>query len=375
MKKKTLHMLLIAALLFACWLQFPVGMHPKTVVPGAAATCVGTGLTEGKKCALCGKVLVAQQVIPATGLHTYDNDFDASCNGCSNFREVSSKFDFVNHYVILQDENLHHKNCRVTIYNLGNQTVEDPADETALQMIDREPETVWGMEEINRIVLTDAGNYVLLLKYNIGSDVAIKVPMPLTIKDEPKLLVDSDNRITVVDKNAANKNHTLSVCYLGETEMEELTDETAVEAASISVETYTDIAAMNEAAITQGGNYVFYLHYEAADGSRQTITRAEKLISRPALRVDAENRLVATCNDDRIINFRAVVYYLGDQSVTDIYDEAALEDLSGEPVTYWGIKKINAAKLKEPGNYVIHLRYNVGVGPREAVALKVTVEN
>lgn len=374
MKKRTLHILLIAALVFACWLQFPVGMHPKKIVPGVMATCVNTGLTEGKKCMLCGKFLVAQQSIPATGLHTYDNDYDTSCNSCSGIREVDCSFEFENHRVVLRDENSNHKNLRVIIFNLGNQSVENPADEDAMQLIDSNAKTVWGIEEINRIVLTDAGNYVLLLKYNIGANVAIKVPMPLTIKDEPKLLVDGDNRITVVDKNTSNQNHTLSVYYLGEEEMEELADETVVAAASASVETYTDMVAMNEAAITQGGNYVFYLHYEAADGSKQTITRSEKLISRPALRVDAENKLIASCDDAQIRNFRAVVYYLGDQSVTDIYDEASLEELTGEPVTYWGMQKINGATLRDPGNYVIHLRYNIGTGPKKAIALKVTVE-
>jgi len=373
MRKRKFHMLLIAAVVFACWLQFPVGAHPKKVVPGVVATCMETGLTEGKKCMLCGKVLVAQQEIPATGLHVYDNDFDKDCNTCFNVREVNCSFEFENHRVVLRDENEKHKNLRVVVYKLGDQTVEDPGNEEVLQEIDSAASTHWGIEEINRIVLTDSGNYVLLLKYNIGANVAIKIPMPLTIKKGPKLLVDSDNRITVVDNNEANKNHTLTVYYLGKTEATGLTDETNVKEIAISAETYTDMVSMNEAAITQGGNYVFYLHYEAADGSKQTITITEELISRPSLRVDGENRLVATCDDEKIINFRAFVYYLGDQTVTDIYDEAALEELGGAPVVYWGMKKINSAKLNEPGIYVIHLQYNVGIGPKETVALKVTI--
>ena len=43
--------------------------HEPQVVPGVEPTCTETGLTEGKKCSVCGKILVAQEEIPALG-HT-----------------------------------------------------------------------------------------------------------------------------------------------------------------------------------------------------------------------------------------------------------------------------------------------------------------
>ena len=43
--------------------------HTEETLPGKAATCTETGLTEGKKCSTCGKTLVEQEVIPAKG-HT-----------------------------------------------------------------------------------------------------------------------------------------------------------------------------------------------------------------------------------------------------------------------------------------------------------------
>ncbi len=46
--------------------------HVEEVIPGKAATCTEEGLTDGKKCATCGKMLVEQEVIQATG-HIYDN--------------------------------------------------------------------------------------------------------------------------------------------------------------------------------------------------------------------------------------------------------------------------------------------------------------
>ena len=43
--------------------------HTEETIPGKAATCTETGLTDGVKCSVCGEVLVPQTVIPATG-HT-----------------------------------------------------------------------------------------------------------------------------------------------------------------------------------------------------------------------------------------------------------------------------------------------------------------
>ena len=43
--------------------------HTEEIIPAVAATCYGDGLTEGKKCSVCGEILIAQEVVPATG-HT-----------------------------------------------------------------------------------------------------------------------------------------------------------------------------------------------------------------------------------------------------------------------------------------------------------------
>lgn len=41
--------------------------HAEETVPGKAASCTGEGLTDGTECAVCGEVLLAQEVIPALG--------------------------------------------------------------------------------------------------------------------------------------------------------------------------------------------------------------------------------------------------------------------------------------------------------------------
>ena len=52
--------------------------HVEEVVPGKAATCTEKGLTDGKKCSVCGEVLEAQKDIPALG-----HDFkDGKCTRC-----------------------------------------------------------------------------------------------------------------------------------------------------------------------------------------------------------------------------------------------------------------------------------------------------
>ena len=55
--------------------------HTIVVVPAVSTTCIKTGLTEGKKCSVCGTVTVAQQTI-ATVSHI-DNNSDYKCDyGC-----------------------------------------------------------------------------------------------------------------------------------------------------------------------------------------------------------------------------------------------------------------------------------------------------
>ena len=56
--------------------------HDEEVIPGVDATCTETGLTEGKKCTVCGEVTVAQKVIPALG-HAWKG---TGCTRCAEKR-------------------------------------------------------------------------------------------------------------------------------------------------------------------------------------------------------------------------------------------------------------------------------------------------
>jgi hypothetical protein len=63
--------------------------HMEEVIPAVEPTCTETGLTEGKKCSVCGEILVAQEVIPALG-HDFVN---GECSRCDE--TLTSKFEDV----------------------------------------------------------------------------------------------------------------------------------------------------------------------------------------------------------------------------------------------------------------------------------------
>ena len=52
------------------------GIHTEETVEGYAATCGEDGLSDGKKCSVCGTILVQQEVIKATGEHSFGEWYD-----------------------------------------------------------------------------------------------------------------------------------------------------------------------------------------------------------------------------------------------------------------------------------------------------------
>ena len=59
--------------------------HTEVIDEAVAATCTESGLTEGKRCSVCGTATVTQKEIDAKG-HTYDTSMDIECNNCGYIR-------------------------------------------------------------------------------------------------------------------------------------------------------------------------------------------------------------------------------------------------------------------------------------------------
>ena len=57
---------------------WPAHVHTEEILPAVSATCTD-GLTEGKKCSVCGEILVEQEVILAE--HNYENRICTLCGG------------------------------------------------------------------------------------------------------------------------------------------------------------------------------------------------------------------------------------------------------------------------------------------------------
>ncbi len=60
----------------------PAKGHTEKTIAGEAATCTANGLTEGKMCSVCDKILVAQEVIIAKGHKDEDKDFICDIDTC-----------------------------------------------------------------------------------------------------------------------------------------------------------------------------------------------------------------------------------------------------------------------------------------------------
>ena len=65
--------------------------HKEEIVPAVAPGCVAMGSTEGKKCSVCGVMLLHPETIAALG-HTYDDGEDADCNVSGEERELNNLF-------------------------------------------------------------------------------------------------------------------------------------------------------------------------------------------------------------------------------------------------------------------------------------------
>jgi len=141
-------------------------------------------------------------------------------------------------------------------------------------------------------------------------------------------------------------------------------------------------SSINKTVLTERGNYVIHFYYNEVtfdengvqQGSVKKTVAIEKTIydiTKPVLSVTDGKLSVTNANVDAA-NLRATIYNLGDKTVADITDEAALKAIDSAAKTQWGESNINKVTFTAAGNYVVLLKYNLGAETR-IVALAVTV--
>ena len=61
--------------------------HTIEIIPSIESTCIENGFSQGLFCSVCGVTLASQQELPLTA-HTYDDQYDETCNVCEYVRNV-----------------------------------------------------------------------------------------------------------------------------------------------------------------------------------------------------------------------------------------------------------------------------------------------
>ena len=291
--------------------------HRLKTVPGYNATCTEPGLTVGEKCTTCGEMLTPQYIIPASHKETTIRGIAATCTGNG-----------------LSDG----KQCSVC----GEIT---------------EPQEV----------LPASG-------HSFGEDATCSVCGYTTKLTADAITLDTANKLTVTDEETAHANHRAVIYFLGDETVEDICDEAALKAIDGTAKTHWGLKSINKLQLLENGNYVIHLHYNEGVGAKQTVAKAFTVdIAKPAIEMN-EHKVAVTAGDELCANYRATVYYLGEQTAADIYDEAALQAIAVTAKTHWGLNRINKLQLLENGNYVIQLHYNVGTGAKQTVAEAVTVD-
>ncbi len=96
--------------------------HSPVTDPRVQPTCIDTGLTEGSHCSICSEVLVQQEVLPATGVHTYGSD--GVCSVCKAAKPESIILNGIYNYKDSVDFVMDEKNGKIKTSSLvfaGNQ--------------------------------------------------------------------------------------------------------------------------------------------------------------------------------------------------------------------------------------------------------------
>jgi hypothetical protein len=273
------------------------------------------------------------------------------------------------------DENEGNKNHRVIIYTMGEELPEDLDifDDKAVAAAAVSSKTIWGLSEINKIEIKEAGNYIVQLVYNVASGAKRIIATEAILYERPVLSVTDDNKLltSYVDTKVIT-NPRATYYYFGENTIEgiDIYDVNALKAAATKVSsTIWTQSTIHKTELKDRGNYVIHLDYNEKVGDAGSVKKTVAITAsiydptKPVVTLGEGNKLVASHENVDATNIRATVYKLGDQTVENIYDEAALKAIDSAAATKWGLSEINKVQL-EAGNYVILVKYNVGTQVR-----------
>ena len=385
--KKLSKLAFMAAVVLVCLLLLPneayataCEAHTEEVLPAVAATCTETGLTEGKKCTVCNEILLAQEEITALG-HTEEvlPAVDATCTETG--LTEGKKCTVCNEILLAQEE----------IPALGHTEVVLPAVEAtsctkngwtegkkcstcgeilvAQEKIPCLPHTIkvirgydatcteWG--------LSDGYECTVCGGKQEGYDIAPKGHNVKTVSGQAATCTKDGWKEYERCSRCLDDFDTFEVIpALGHTP--ELIPAVAATCTEKGMSEGSKCSVCNKMLIAPKVVLAAHTYDDANDASCNSCTYTR--LTAASITLDEVSTLTVVDNDPANCQHRAVIYYLGHDSVGDITNEAAVKALAEDVKTCWGLDQINQTQLLEYGYYVVYLHYSEGTGVKQTVA-------
>ena len=290
--------------------------HTEEVIPGRAPTCTSNGRTEGKKCSVCGEILVAQEVIPAIS-HEFDENGNCVCGASQpavtvvdeNFQVEMNSFEYVKGYIFyIEKENAE-----------GVDLTNWSAVMTASKVVTGSPfhETDNWKSFSKLINLSEyklpnvTGTYVLFVEYLNNNGATKRVSASIDIVKKPKVTCGKDMFAIDMDGLTYKKGY---IFYLENAEGADMSSWDALYAAAKVVpgsafnatdeyKSFSNLNNLNNYLLPYvEGDYVLFMIYEDENGVEQNLARVIRMENL----VEAE----VTFNVDRFtIDTKGLKYY------------------------------------------------------------------
>lgn len=185
----------------------PVKGHTETTLKGKDATCTETGLTEGKQCSVCEAVTVKQTEIPAKG-HSYENGECTTCGTVCTHNYVEGVCSICG--VVKEDTNVILEGYSISLggniavnffIKLDDSIADDEDAKVVFTLPDSKKQTV----SVKDIEVTDAGYYVFTCEVNalqmsetvkaqiVATDYASDIYSYSVVEYAAKLLKEAEN--------------------------------------------------------------------------------------------------------------------------------------------------------------------------------------